>query len=178
MKLSCYCRNTNEQENPDLQITFDNLKASCFQMNIKIHFIVFLILCSKIVNAQEQTIHSAQEAKNYTIENCINKFDASKVVKTSVGYQYWFIEQKFLADGQTVKMSVVGPKQATHAPHKHAGDEIFFVLEGTAQFYLNGKTTTGGAYTSFYCPENSEHGISNAGSTDLKYLVIRKYPVN
>jgi len=74
-------------------------------------------------------------------------------------------------------MSVVAPNQATHAPHKHEGDEIFFVLEGTAQFYLDGKTTTGGAYTSFYCPVGSEHGISNAGSTELKYLVIRKYSV-
>lgn len=50
-----------------------------------------------------------------------------------------------------------------------------FVLEGTASFYLNGKTTTSGAYTSFYCPVGSEHGISNGGDTELKYLVIRKY---
>jgi quercetin dioxygenase-like cupin family protein len=126
-------------------------------------------------NAQDQTLKTLPEAKKYTIENCINKFDASKTVKTSVGYQYWFIEQKFLEDGLTVKMSVVAPHQATHAPHKHAGDETFFVLEGTAQFYLDGKTTTGGAYTSFYCPDGSEHGISNAGSSELKYLVIRKY---
>lgn len=116
------------------------------------------------------------EAEKYTIENCINPFNMDKATKTSVGYQYWFIAQNFLDDGLTVKMSVVGPKQATHAPHKHAGDETFFVLEGTAQFYLNGKTVTGGPYTSFYCPENSEHGISNAGNTELKYLVIRKYP--
>lgn len=124
-------------------------------------------------------ISSAQEplppSKKFTFENCINKFDMSKTVKTSVGYQYWFIEQKFLDDNLTVKMSVVAPKQATHAPHKHPGDETFFILEGTAQFYLNGKTTTGGPLTSFYCPVGSEHGISNAGDTELKYLVIRKY---
>lgn len=72
-------------------------------------------------------------------------------------------------------MSVVDPNQATHAPHTHAGDEIFYVLEGTARFYLDGKATTGGANTTFYCPENSEHGISNAGDQELKYLVIRKY---
>ncbi len=139
-------------------------------------FLSILMMSGQLISAQNQTSSSNKPVK-YTIENCINKFDSAKTVKTSVGYQYWFIPQNFLADGQTVKMSVVGPKQATHAPHKHEGDEIFFVLEGTAQFYLDGKTTTGGAYTSFYCPENSEHGISNVGSTDLKYLVIRKYPV-
>ena len=113
---------------------------------------------------------------NFTIDNCINTFNQEKVEKTAVGFQYWFIPQNFLDDGQTVKMSVVAPNAATHPPHKHAGDEIFFVLEGTAKFYLNGKTTTGSAYTSFYCPEGSEHGISNGSDKQLKYLVIRKYP--
>lgn len=136
-------------------------------------FLTFSIL--KYASGQEPVQKVLPGGNKYTIENCINKLDTSKVVKTPVGYQYWFIGQKFLDDGLTVKMSVVGPKQATHAPHKHAGDEIFFVLEGTAQFYLDGKTTTGGANTSFYCPENSEHGICNAGNTELKYLVIRKY---
>ena len=117
------------------------------------------------------------ETKKYTIENCINQFDTAKTVKTSVGYQYWFIAQKFLGDGQTVKMSVVAPNQATHPPHKHEGDEIFFIMEGTARFYLDGQTATGEAYSTFYCPVGSEHGISNAGSTELKYLVIRKYPI-
>ena len=142
----------------------------------------FLVLLLALPNifafAQDQSPKTPTEVKKYTIENCINQFDTVKTVKTSVGYQYWFIAQKFLEDGLTVKMSVVAPHQATHAAHKHEGDEIFFILEGTAQFSIDGKTTTGGAYTSFYCPVGSEHGISNAGSTELKYLVIRKYPVN
>jgi mannose-6-phosphate isomerase-like protein (cupin superfamily) len=138
-------------------------------------FVLFSFALSKFSIAQDQTKKTPVEGEKYTIENCINSVDMEKAVKTSVGYQYWFIEKNFLEDGLTVKMSVVGPNQATHPPHKHAGDEVFFVLEGTAQFYLDGKTVTGGANTSFYCPENSEHGISNAGSTELKYLVIRKY---
>lgn len=141
-------------------------------------FILTLSLFCLLVNfgsAQEPAKKALPDAKKYTFENCINRFDITKSSKTAVGYQYWFIDQNFLKDGLTVKMSVVGPNQATHAPHKHAGDEIFFVLQGTARFYLDGKTTTGGVNTSFYCPENSEHGISNADSTELKYLVIRKY---
>jgi quercetin dioxygenase-like cupin family protein len=137
--------------------------------------VLISIILSKFLIAQDQPKKTPMEEKKYTIENCINSVDMDKAVKTSVGYQYWFIEKNFLEDGLTVKMSVVGSNQATHPPHKHSGDEIFFVLEGTAQFYLDGKTITGGANTSFYCPENSEHGISNAGSTELKYLVIRKY---
>lgn len=143
--------------------------------------ILILCIATSFTFAQIAVAQNVQkvlpEAKKYTIENCINQFDTAKTVKTSVGYQYWFIAQKFLADGQTVKMSVVAPNQATHPPHKHEGDEIFFILEGTARFYLDGQTATGGAYSTFYCPVGSEHGISNAGSTELKYLVIRKYPI-
>lgn len=134
-----------------------------------------LFLFSNIAVSQEVNKKSTPESVKFTIDNCINKFNKEKSVKTAVGYQYWFIPQGFLPDGQTVKLSVVAPRQATHAPHKHTGDEIFFVLEGTAQFFLNGKIVTGGPYTSFYCPDGSEHGISNAGDTELRYLVIRKY---
>ena len=72
-------------------------------------------------------------------------------------------------------MSVVAPHSATHKPHKHSEDEFFFVLEGTVEFYLDGKTMTGEKYSAFYCPRNIEHGIRNIGDAELKYLVIKKY---
>jgi len=80
-----------------------------------------------------------ENEKKYTIENCVNIFDSSKSQKTKVGYQYWFADKDFI-DGRTLKMSVVAPHSATHPPHVHNEDEFFFVLEGTAEFYLDGKT--------------------------------------
>jgi quercetin dioxygenase-like cupin family protein len=145
-------------------------------MKLKITLIIVLpLFLLKFTQAQGPLSKSLPYDKKFTIDNCTNRFDIKKSSKTAVGYQYWFIAQNFLKDGLTVKMSAVGPKQSTHAPHKHAGDEIFYVLEGNAKFFLDGKTATGGANTSFYCPDNSEHGISNVGSTELRYLVIRKY---
>lgn len=113
--------------------------------------------------------------KSYTIENSVNEFKMEGTKKTKVGYQYWFADKDFV-DGRTLKMSVVAPHQATHAPHTHESDEFFFVLEGTAKFHLNGEEVVVGPYTSLYCPPDSFHGISNAGDTELKYLVIKKYP--
>lgn len=109
----------------------------------------------------------------YTIENCVNHFDINKATKTKVGYQYWFANKDFTQEN-TLKMSIVEPGKSTHAPHNHPEEEIFYILEGTAEFFLDGKTVTAGSNTSFYCPPNAEHGISNAGKTDLKYLVIKK----
>ncbi|WP_242158660.1 cupin domain-containing protein [Aestuariivivens sediminis] len=110
----------------------------------------------------------------YNIENCVNQINFSDTVKTKVGYQYWFVNKSFI-DGRTLKLSVVEPGKATHAPHIHYEDEFFFVLEGTAAFYLNGDTKIVGPYTSLYCPSGYEHGIKNVGVTELKYLVIKKY---
>ena len=139
--------------------------------------ILFLIITLTVAQgsqAQEKKSDPNSSEKKFTIENCVSKFDMDKTVKTKVGYQFWFVDKDFL-DGRSLKMSVVAPHEATHAPHKHAEDEFFFVLEGTAQFYLDGKTTTAGPYASFYCPSFVEHGISNVGDTELKYLVIKKY---
>lgn len=119
---------------------------------------------------------SGQSTQNdrYTIQNCVNEFTASKVESTKVGYQYWFADKDFI-DGRTLKMSVVKAHEGTHPPHVHPEDEFFFVLEGKAEFYLNGETKVAGPYTSFYCPSNVKHGIRNVGDAELKYLVIKKY---
>jgi len=134
------------------------------------------ILLLTVSNSAAQESTDPASLKKYTIDNCVSEFSPEGIVETSVGYQFWFVDKNFI-DGRTLKMSVVKPHAATHPPHIHTEDEFFFVLEGTAEFYLDGQTRTAGAYTSFYCPANVEHGIRNAGETELKYLVIKKYEV-
>jgi len=144
-------------------------------LNMKKLFITLLLLFT-VCFAQfaQDKPDSTVAKKQYTIENCVTEFSMDKAIKTQVGYQFWFADRDFI-DGRTLKMSVVAPHSATHPPHKHVEDEFFFVLEGTAEFYLDGKTKVAGPYTSFYCPSNVEHGIRNVGDTELKYLVIKKY---
>jgi mannose-6-phosphate isomerase-like protein (cupin superfamily) len=149
-------------------------------MNTVYKIKIFLSLCIGLialigepVNAQEME-KEVLTTKVFTIENCVNSFSMEDTIKTDAGYQYWFADKDFL-DGRTLKMSVVAPHKSTHAPHKHIEDEFFFILEGTASFYLDGKTKEVGKYTSLYCPSNVMHGITNAGDTELKYLVIKKY---
>jgi mannose-6-phosphate isomerase-like protein (cupin superfamily) len=113
-------------------------------------------------------------APGYTLENCVRPFDPARVNLTTVGYQFWFADAAF-AHGNTVKLSVVGPHLATHPPHRHAEDEFFLVIAGTAEFFLDGRRQTAGALTLFYCPAWHEHGIRNVGDTELKYVVLKKY---
>lgn len=131
--------------------------------------ILFLLFCIVLPAQKKDSVKT-----KWTIENCVNSFSKEKSIPTKVGYQYWFADKDFL-NGRTLKMSVVAPNSSTHTPHKHLEDEFFFVLEGKAKFYLAGDSVIGGPYTSFYCPAMVEHGISNAGDTELKYLVIKDY---
>jgi len=132
--------------------------------------ILLINVCSFVASAQQKdTIQT-----KWNIDNCVNRFSKEKSTPTKAGYQYWFADKDFI-NGRTLKMSVVAPHDATHAPHKHMEDEFFFVLEGKAKFFLNGDSVICVPYTSFYCPSLIEHGISNAGDTELKYLVIKDY---
>jgi len=130
--------------------------------------LLLFIATSYSLFAQNES-DSAKIEKQFTIDNCVSEFSMDKTIKTKVGYQFWFADRDFI-DGRTLKMSVVAPHSATHPPHKHIEDEFFFVLEGTAEFYLDGKTKVAGPYTSFYCPSNVEHGIKNVGDTTLAIL--------
>jgi mannose-6-phosphate isomerase-like protein (cupin superfamily) len=143
--------------------------------SIKIIAIIILLATAQLVNAQEKKESASADEKNFTIENCVSEYSEEKATKTDSGHRFWFVDKEFI-DGRTLKLSAVKPHGATHPPHAHEADEFFFILEGKAKFYLDGKTKVVGAYTSLYCPANVPHGISNAGDTELKYLVIKKYP--
>jgi quercetin dioxygenase-like cupin family protein len=138
---------------------------------------ILIIMVALFLATNNNAQTKSEEKSKYTLDNCISKFSMDKTTKTDAGYQFWYVD-KSLADGKTLKLSVVGPHTATHAPHVHPEDEIFYILEGKAEVYLAGEWRAVEANTSFYCPSNVEHGIRNPGDKELKYLVIKKYEVN
>lgn len=118
----------------------------------------------------------AAEPSVPSIDKFVNSFAKEKSQATKAGYEYWFVDKDLADDRKTVKMSVVGPRLAAHAPHRHLEDEVIFVLEGSAELMLAGQTRVVGPLSSLYCPPNVEHGIKNAGDSELKYLIIKRAP--
>jgi len=143
------------------------------KLSVTIKVAIVALMTQQSILSQEVKKELTAIDQKYTIENCVNHFELDKAVKTKVGYQYWFADKNFTLEN-TLKMSIVEPGKSTHAPHHHVEEELFYILEGTAEFFLDGKTVTAGSNTSFYCPSNVEHGIKNVGNTNLKYLVIKK----
>jgi hypothetical protein len=80
---------------------------------------VILLLSFKPIVPQNICYQTNNEVVNdsikYSLDQCFNQYSPDKVVKTSNGYQYWFVPQNFMEDGLTVKMSVVGPSKAMQA---------------------------------------------------------------
>lgn len=145
-------------------------------LNHKFSFLFAALLLASCTAIFAAGGDAKQDSTTYSLKYCVRQFNADSVEKTQAGYQFWFVDKNFL-DGRTVKMSVVSPGMATHPPHKHAEDEFFFILEGKAEFFLAGQTKVVGPNTCLYCPSFVEHGIKNAGDTELKYLVLKKYEV-
>ncbi len=125
-------------------------------------------------SVKKENAEAQKAIKIFTIDDCITEFSMSDTTQIEAGYQFLFAESKF-NEGRTLQLNVVAPGLAIHPPDKHIEDEFIYVLEGTAEFYLDGKTKVVGPNTSFYCPPNIEHGIKNIGDTELKYLLIKKY---
>jgi quercetin dioxygenase-like cupin family protein len=149
------------------------MKSKLLVVSIQMLGLLFVSGFSAAGQTKQSETRKADSTK-YTIETCLNEFSKDRIEKTAAGYQYWFVNRD-LAEGKTLKMSVVKPNSATHAPHSHPEDEFFFVLEGKVEFFLNGQRKVVGPYSSLYAPPNIEHGIRNVGETEAKYLVVKKY---
>lgn len=130
---------------------------------------------SPAVAAQTPTPPAASPATKgatATLADCLKPFAPARQEKTASGWAHWFLTKQ-QSGGINVKMSYVDQATAPHAAHTHPEDEVFYILEGTVIFELNGATATAGPGTALYCPGGSRHGLRRAGAEPIKYLVIK-----
>ncbi len=66
----------------------------------------------------------------------------------------------------------LGPGTLTHAPHKHANEEIIILAEGTLEAYFDEKTEKVEAGSVIWLASNQMHSVRNAGTTPCRYYVI------
>jgi len=62
--------------------------------------------------------------------------------------------------------------QRSHAAHTHAGVEAFYMLEGQAIVEVEDERYTLGPNEAIVVDASRPHGIANAGSTRMRYMVI------
>ena len=67
--------------------------------------------------------------------------------------------------------TILPPGGAPHSAHHHPGDELFFIMKGTVEVTINGKSTKLGPGGAAYAAGGDEHGIRNAGTEPAQYFV-------
>lgn len=67
--------------------------------------------------------------------------------------------------------TILPPGGAPHPAHRHPGDELFFIMKGTVEVTINGKSSKLGAGGAAYAAGGDEHGIRNAGNEPAQYFV-------
>ena len=138
----------------------------------------YLAGVSEIFSTNTQQLHATEKTDSkintaFSIDDYINTFDMSEANVSSKGFQFWYVPKTMSKGLMNLKLSHVKAMQANHAPHKHPEEEIFMLIEGTAEFYLDGESRKVPVNSSLYCPPNVMHGIRNVGDTPIKYLVIK-----
>jgi mannose-6-phosphate isomerase-like protein (cupin superfamily) len=71
-----------------------------------------------------------------------------------------------------IHITVLEPGARAHPPHKHEGEEAFYIIEGTGEVIRGDKSFKVEAGSVVFLPPQELHGIRNTGKTPLKYMVI------
>ena len=67
--------------------------------------------------------------------------------------------------------AVVRPGDTTY-PHKLTGSEVYYILEGDGEMYIDDQTENVSSGQAVYIPPNSVQKIKNIGPNDLKFLCL------
>ena len=75
-----------------------------------------------------------------------------------------------------IHITEVGPGSRSHGAHTHQGVEAFYVLEGQATVEVEGRLYTLGPNEALALDASRPHGIFNATSAPIRYIVIISQP--
>lgn len=81
-------------------------------------------------------------------------------------------------EGLSVKQETMpaGTREQLHLHHQ--SQQFFFILSGTATFYLNGKKQLVNAQTGLHIQPQTQHYIANETAEVLEFLVISQPTTN
>lgn len=77
------------------------------------------------------------------------------------------------ADGMLTALLEFLPGKQLQPPHQHPEEEFQYVIEGSGTWFLNGREIPLEKGDLMYAKPGDMHGISNTGSTPLRFFVIK-----
>lgn len=77
-----------------------------------------------------------------------------------------------------IHVTTLNPGNSSHAPHRHAQEEVIVLHDGTLEVYVNGETKVIGPGSVMVFLSNDWHAVNNVGNTPATYQVINFHPRN
>ena len=69
--------------------------------------------------------------------------------------------------------STLKPGMSSHPPHRHAHEEVIYLIQGDVSVFQENVSRTAHAGDVIFQASNQWHTFTNIGTTDAKYLVVR-----
>lgn len=95
--------------------------------------------------------------------------DNSKYALWAENCSSWLFHQ---SETLSVKLEQMAPETKEKLHLHYLAQQFFFILKGTATFYINDQVEKINAYEGIAVPPNTPHYIANESSVDLEFLVI------
>lgn len=109
----------------------------------------------------------------YPTKPCIIPWSEQQAQRHARGLMHPFVNENCGARQLRLHVSVINPGEAPHPPHQHAGEEIIYLMEGTAEALIGETWERVEAPSAVFCPEHVMHGMRNVGKIPMKYAVVR-----
>ena len=101
--------------------------------------------------------HGPGQGTRYTARGSEMTF---KAIAASTGGAFSLMERTIPASGRRPP------------PHRHAGPEGFYILDGSIEMVIDGRSQTGGPGFWALAPAGAAHTFGNAGDTPARLLII------
>lgn len=78
---------------------------------------------------------------------------------------------------EAIQMRIAIPPGVTFPDHSHPGEEVIYVLEGTFEYRVDGRSVTVGAGEALFIPAGAVHSARNAGTglaVELATYIVEK----
>ncbi len=118
-------------------------------------------------------IVAAARSQATVMQSTAFDWNAIAVKQTDVGsVRQFFRSPTATLDELECHVTTLKPGMQSHAPHKHANEELVIIREGTVEVLVNGEWKKVGPGSVIFNASNQLHALRNVGDGPATYHVI------
>jgi XRE family transcriptional regulator, regulator of sulfur utilization len=115
----------------------------------------------------------AVSGQTSVMQSTVFDWNSIAVKQTDVGsVRQFFRTPTITLDELECHVTTLNPGLSSHAPHKHANEELIIVREGNVEVLSNGEWKKAGPGSVVFNASNQMHALKNVGTTPAVYHVI------